>query len=177
LRRLGILLSEAYEIFNNIFYICIVNIKNQWNMRKIKKIYWTFFFATYFFMRDLGEKETPDWNARGLIEFLFAFILLGILLFVNAAFNIMYEEDLPYIKFWVFFLVVSSIIINDRIICSKKTGFKKHIVEYEYFSTQNLKKTRNRKVLIVIISAFLFLISSFLITNPNIRNSIVNIFR
>jgi len=34
LSELGILLSEEYQKFNNIFYICIVNIKNRWDRSK-----------------------------------------------------------------------------------------------------------------------------------------------
>lgn len=145
-------------------------------MKKIKNLYWKFFFATYFLMMDFGEKETPDWNARGIFEFLFAFILLGVLLFVNAFFNVVNNKDVPYIKFWVFFIVIFSIVLNDLIICSRKNGFKKRITEYEYYSKQGMKRTRNRTVMVVIFSVFIFLISSFLATNPNFRNSIVNLF-
>ena len=52
-------------------------------MAKIKNLYWKIFFSAYWFAVNLGEKKTPEWNASGFVEFIYAFNLIGLIFIVN----------------------------------------------------------------------------------------------
>ena len=134
-------------------------------MKRIKDTYWKIFFSAYWFARDLGERDSPEWNASGFVEFLLAFIMFGVIFIANFISN----GDLPYIKLLVVLTLISSIFLNEYIIRSKKIGFKKQIKNYEYLSHPEMKRVRNKILLFTLIFSFAFMIVSIAINNPYIK--------
>ena len=140
-------------------------------MSKIKNFYWRMFFSAYWLAFDMGEKKYPQWNAGGLLKLILA-ISLSSFVFIADFLN---GENIPNGTLIIIIFFVFSYVFNDIIINSTKSGFKKQLKTYEYLSKPEMRKNRNRSVLLTITISFAFMIITMVINNPTVKTYLIKL--